>query len=103
MSELTVDALVQWHQQTDDARALEIITRLTRFLRDVGTNYFRGNPLNDSFLAPTICYKGGDENLRILVPLYGAALGKDGKRMLGGEYEDFEHCTDTTALVAAGR
>lgn len=103
MSELTVDALVQWYQQTDDARALEIIVRLTRFLRDVGTNYFRGNPLNDSFLAPTICYKPGDDNPRILVPLYGAALGKDGKRVSGGEYEDYEHCTDATALVAAGR
>ena len=99
MSELTLDALLQWYEHSQDKRVLEIITRLTRFLRDTGTNYFRGNPANDSFLAPTVCYKPDDANPRNLVPLYGAGLGKDGKRTSDGEYEDFEHCTDATALA----
>ncbi len=103
MSELLLDTVLQWHEVSQDARVLEIIVRLTRFLRDSGSNYFRGNPAKDSFLAPTICYKTGDDDPRMLVPLYGAGINKDGQRVASGEYEDYEHCTDATALVAAGR
>jgi hypothetical protein len=40
MSELLVDALLQYQEQTGDARVDEIFVRLGRFLRDVGTSYF---------------------------------------------------------------
>lgn len=104
MSELTIDVLLQWHELSGDVRVPEIITRLGRFLRDTGANYFRGNPLNDSFLAPAICYNAADEeNPRVLVPLYGAGINAFGVRNTSGEYEDYEHCTDAAALLAASR
>ena len=37
----------------------------------------------------------------MLVPLYGSGLGPDLRRQNFGEYDDFEHCTDATALTAA--
>lgn len=103
MSELSLDTLLQWHEVSSDARVPEIVARLGRFLRDTGSNYFRGNPLGDSFLAPSICYVAGDENPRWLLPLYGAGLNQSGQRDTSGEYDDFEHCTDATALLAAAR
>lgn len=103
MSELALDALLQWHALSSDARVPVIIARLGRFLRDTGATYFRGNPLNDSFLQPSICEVPTDDNKRWLQPLYGVGLDQNGARSLSGEYDDFEHCTDATALAAAAR
>jgi hypothetical protein len=104
MAELAVDALLRYQELTGDDRVDEIFIRLTRFLRDVGSQYMRhGKVLDDRFLAPKACYDPRDgERVRILVPLYGAALRADGTRENAGEYDDFEHCADATALTAAG-
>jgi hypothetical protein len=103
MSELVIDPLLRYQDQTGDPRVDEIFVRLTRFLRDVGSGYFRGNPLGDSFLAPTVCDDRNDlENRRVLVPAYGAGLGEGGRRKYSGEYDDFLHCADVTALTAVG-
>lgn len=102
MSELLIDVLLRYQEQTGDRRADEIFVRLARFLRDVGTAYFDSNPHDDRFLKPSVCYdpsKGVDT--RRLVPLYGSALRRDGTRYNGGDFSDFEHCTDATALTAA--
>jgi hypothetical protein len=102
MSELMVDALLRYEGQTGDARTGEIFIRLARFLRDVGSAYFTNNLLDDSFLHPSVPYNPADgENARRLVPLYGAGLGPDLVRQNFGEYDDFQHCTDATALTAA--
>jgi hypothetical protein len=102
MSELIIDALLRYEEQTGDARPGEVFVRLARFLRDVGSSYFRGNPLDDYFLQPSIPYDPTDiENPRLLVPLYGSGLGPDLVRRNYGDYNDFEHCTDATALTAA--
>jgi hypothetical protein len=101
MSELLIDALLRYEEQTGDTRAGEIFVRLTRFLRDVGSVYFRGNPYDDNFLKPSIRYNPADEDARVLVPLYGAGLGPDMTRRNFGDWSDFEHCADATALTAA--
>ncbi|MCC6996839.1 MAG: hypothetical protein IT370_19665 [Deltaproteobacteria bacterium] len=102
MSELTLDALLAYQAQTDDPRVDEIFIRLARFLRDVGSSYFTSDILPDSFLAPSACYRASDgDNARRLVPLYGAGLAVGGARMTYGDYSDYEHCTDATALTAA--
>jgi len=102
MSELVIDSLLAYQTQTGDARVDEIFLQLARFLRDVGSSYFRGTVLNDFFLSPSVAYNALDGNAaRRLVPLYGAALRADGTRASAGEYSDFEHCPDATALTAA--
>jgi hypothetical protein len=103
MSELIIDPLLQYQAQTADARVDEIFVRLVRYLRDVGSQYMRGDVDGDTFLHPRACYDasaGGDT--RRLVPLYGSGLDASGTRHNFGAYDDFEHCTDATALTAAG-
>jgi hypothetical protein len=101
MTELLVDPLLRYQDQTGDPRVDEVFVRLARFIRDVGSGYFRGNPLGDSFLHPSICDDRNDvENRRMLIPAYGAGIGADGKRKYSGEYEDYLHCADATALTA---
>jgi hypothetical protein len=102
MSELLIDSLLGYQAQTGDARVDEIFVRLARFLRDVGSSYFQGDPLPDTFLRPSVCYdptRGVDT--RMLIPLYGAGLFPNGSRGNYGQYEDTEHCADATALTAA--
>lgn len=103
MPELLIDALLQYQELTNDGRVDEIFVRLTRFLRDVGSNYFRGDPLRDSFLRPTRCFDPTDvEDPRVLVPIYGTGLFADQTRYEGSiEWDDSEHCPDATALTAA--
>jgi hypothetical protein len=103
MSELVVDPLLRFQELTGDARVDDIFVRLTRSMRDNGTNYFHGNPLKDNFLKPSQCWvpNAGDQE-RILIPLYGFGVRADGKRDTSGEWSDFEHCADVTALVAVG-
>lgn len=102
MSELMIDPLLAWQELDDDARVDEIFVHLTRFLRDTGSMYFRGNPLGDTFLAPSVCFDPADtENPRVLFPAYGAGLDETGARVVRPEWDDFEHCADATALTAA--
>ena len=103
MSELTVAPLLAYQEQTGDPRVDEIFIRLTRFLRDVGTSYFKGDPVDDRFLKPSVRYNPDDgADRRVLIPLYGAGLGSDGKRKNSGESDDNQHCLDASALSAAG-
>jgi hypothetical protein len=103
MTELVIDPLLGYEAQTKDYRVDEIFVRLARFLRDVGSQYFRGNPLGDTFAAPAICFDPTDiENPRVLTPMYGAGLRDDGMRYDSSEYDDTEHCPDATALTSAG-
>ncbi|HET7710591.1 MAG TPA: hypothetical protein VFL80_01540 [Thermoanaerobaculia bacterium] len=103
MSELVIDPLLAYQEQTDDPRVDEIFVRLTRFLRDVGSSYFQGNVLPDTFLRPSICFDTArGQDTRMLVPLYGAGVYANGQRYSAGDYNDFEHCTDATALTAVG-
>lgn len=97
MSELTIDALLRWQELTGDERVDEIFIRLARYLRDTGSAYFAGDVLADSFLAPSVCQDGE----RLLVPLYGSGIDGAGVRRTYGDYSDFEHCADATALTAA--
>jgi hypothetical protein len=102
MSELLTDVLLAYQDQTGDPRVDEIFVRLARFLRDTGTSYFDANPADDTFLEPSICYDpAAGEDARRLVPLYGAGRTFDKTRKNQGEYDDFEHCADATALTAA--
>jgi hypothetical protein len=102
MTELLVDPLLRWQEQTGDARVDEIFVRLVRQLRDVGATYFRGGGLGDSFLQPSFCDDPTDGNdRRMLTPTYGGGLNADGKRWLEGQYDDYLHCADATALTAA--
>jgi hypothetical protein len=102
MSELTIDALLRYQELTSDDRVDEIFIRLARFLRDVGTSYMKGDILPDTFMAPSVCDTPADgEGRRMLVPLYGSGIDGDGKRQAYGEYSDYEHCSDATALTAA--
>src|SRR5262249_43456812 len=101
MSELSLDVLLQYREQSEDARIDEIFIRLSRFLRDVGSAYFTRDLLDDRFLAPSVCDDAtAGENERRLVPLYGSGLLANGKRKSFGEYDDMEHCTDATGLTA---
>jgi hypothetical protein len=90
---------------TNDARIDEIFVSLTRFLRDVGTTYERKmDTQNDTFWKPAECKKiAANDEVRLLVPGYGAGLGPDGKRFITTEGDGGrEHCADATALTAAG-
>jgi hypothetical protein len=103
MSELTIDSLLQYQAQTGDARVDEIFVRLVRFLRDVGSQYLTGDVEGDTFLHPKSCYvAGAGATARRLVPLYGSGLAASGVRQNFGQPDDYEHCTDATALTAAG-
>ena len=104
MTELVVDSLIAYQDQTNDPRVDEIFVRLARFLRDVGSSYFSGRGRgDDSFLAPATCYDADAPPTasRRLVPLYGAGLYASGSRENAGESTDYEHCPDATALTAA--
>lgn len=102
MSELLVDPLLQYQALTNNPQVDEIFIRLGRFLRDVGTSYFTKDPVDDTFLSPSVCDdpNAGTQRRR-LIPLYGAGLNASGKRVNKGEWSDFEHCADATALTAA--
>ena len=105
MPVLLVDPLLAYQDQTGDARVDEVFVRLTRYLRDVGTAYFTNSADNedDTFLRPSVPSAPPDaEDQRLLVPLYGAGLDADGRRRQNGEFDDFQHCLDGTALTAAG-
>ncbi len=101
MSELLVDPLLRYQELTGDPRADEIFVRLARGLRDNGTNYFLGNPQEDTFLQPKVCFDPSVDDPRMLVPLYGFGLYPDKKRKTFSDWNDFEHCADATALTAA--
>jgi len=103
MTELVIDSLLAYQGQTNDPRVDEIFVRLARFLRDVGSSYFDGRQrYDDYFLAPAACFDGAStSSARRLIPLYGSGLYADGTRENAGEYSDFEHCPDATALTAA--
>ncbi|AKT39931.1 hypothetical protein [Chondromyces crocatus] len=103
MSAMIIDPLLGWEEQTGDTRVAEIFVRLSRFLRDVGTSYFTNDLLNDSFLSPSVCDNpGAGDNRRRLVPLYGAGIRSNGGRATFGEWDDWQHCADATAITAAG-
>lgn len=105
MPALLVDPLLAYQDQTGDVRVDAIFIRLTRYLRDVGTAYFDNSNLyeDDTFLRPSIPSAPADaEDQRLLVPLYGAGLGVDGQRVPAGEWDDYLHCLDATAITAAG-
>ncbi len=73
-------------------------------MRDTGSSYFKGDVLGDDFLHPSVAFdpNANLDNQRILVPLYGSGVDQKGKRQSYGEYDDFLHCLDATALTAAG-
>jgi hypothetical protein len=78
--------------------------RLARFLRDVGSSYLARERYDDTFLAPAACFDpalSSTTAARRLIPLYGSGLYADGTRHNAGEYSDYEHCPDATALTAA--
>lgn len=101
MSELVLDPLLRYEEVTGDMGVEEIFVRLARSMRDAGTTYFKDNPVGDSFLAPSIPGGGssGGESPRVLVPLYGYGIA-DAKRVPSGEWSDFEHCPDASAITA---
>lgn len=101
MSELVIDPLLRFVEITGERDAEEILLRLARSMRDAGTTYFQKNPLDDSFLAPTRPFTATGEDPRILVPLYGYGIDEKGTRRSEGEWSDFEHCPDATAITAA--
>jgi hypothetical protein len=102
MSELTIDALLGYQSQTNDARVDEVFVRLVRFLRDVGSQYLTSDVEDDTFLAPKSCYDAKASDVRRLAPLYGSGLVAGGARKNFGASDDDEHCADATALTAAG-
>jgi hypothetical protein len=103
MTDLVIDSLVAYQAQTNDPRVDEIFVRLARFLRDVGSSYLARNLHRDYFVAPETCFdpSAGPTVARRLVPLYGSGLYADGTRFFNGEFSDYEHCPDATALTAA--
>jgi hypothetical protein len=101
MSELTIDSLLQYQNQTKDPRVDEIFVRLARYLRDVGSQYLVNDIEGDSFLAPKSCYDPKAGSIRRLVPLYGSGLDAAMTRHNFGLADDSEHCTDATALTSA--
>ena len=105
MPALLVGPLLAYQDQTGDPRVDEIFIRLTRYLRDVGTSYFDNNDdnLDDTFLDPSVpSADPAAEDQRLLVPLYGAGLDESGNRVESGEFDDFQHCFDASAITAAG-
>jgi hypothetical protein len=104
MPALSIDGLLAYQDVTGDDRVDELFIRWTRFLRDTGSSYMRGDLFEDSFLEPSLAWDPNDdlELQRVLVPLYGAAIGVEGEREWSGDYNDYEHCLDASGLVAAG-
>jgi hypothetical protein len=103
MIDLLVDPLLRYQELANDPRVDEIFVRLTRFLRDVGTTYFHKDPLKDHFLSPSVCDDPADrDDRRQLVPSYGSGVAPDGTPRTFGEFEDYLHCPDATAITAAG-
>lgn len=101
MTELIIDSFLGYQQLTGDNRVDEVFVRLTRFLRDVATQYMTSDVFNDYFLRPAVCFNPAEtENPRVLVPLYGAGLLASGARDNQGQYDDYQHCADATALTA---
>ena len=101
MGELTIESLLAYQKMTADPRVDEIFVRLSRFLRDVGSAYVTTKQSDDVFLEPALPFPGRLDQVRHLVPLYGAALDANLTRARYGTAEDGEHCTDATALTAA--
>jgi hypothetical protein len=103
MIALLAEPLLRYEELTGDRRADEVFVRLARFLRDRGTNYFRGDPLKDSFLAPAMCFDRSkpEGQVRFLSVLYGAGLRPDGTRYIASDWADFDHCPDVTLITAA--
>ncbi len=101
---LMIDALLAYQAQTADPRVDEIFIRLTRFLRDTGSAYFRDDVLDDDFLHPSVAYDPDQapSDRRRLVPLYGAGIDGSGKRVSFGDFDDTQHCQDATTLTAVG-
>lgn len=60
----------------------------------------KDNPLGDAFLSPSRPFVIDDEP-RLLAPLYGYGITKEGRRKPSGEWSDVEHCPDATAVTAA--
>jgi hypothetical protein len=105
MPAMLVGPMLAYQDQTGDERVDEIFIRLTRYLRDIGTAYFTNTDDNagDTFLDPAVpSPEPGTEDPRLLVPLYGAGLDADGQRVENGEFDDFQHCFDASAISAAG-
>ena len=105
MPAMLVGPMLAYQDQTGDERVDEIFIRLTRYLRDIGTAYFTNTDDNagDTFLDPAVpSPEPGAEDPRLLVPLYGAGLSADGQRIENGEFDDFLHCFDASAISAAG-
>ncbi len=104
MSELMVDVLLRWQEQSNDVRVDEIFVRLTRGMRDFASAYvWKANSLGDSFLAPSMCDVPADGvHRRMLAPTYGAGIRPGGARAFFGDGTDAEHCTDASAISAAG-
>lgn len=102
MSALLVDPLLRYQEASGDARVGEIFVRLARYVRDTGAMSFTKDPVGDSFLEPKVCYRAADgESARRVEPVYGAGRRADGSRALSSEWDDFQHCPDVSALVAA--
>jgi len=103
MSALLVDPLLRYQEITGDSRVDEVFVRFGRYLRDTGSTYFYGNPIGDTFLRPARCYKPAapSQPVRTLIPVYGAGRRADGSRYVQGNWDDFDHCADATALSAA--
>ena len=103
MSSLLVDPLLRYQTITGDSRVDEVFLQLGRYLRDTATTYFYGNPLGDTFFTPRRCYRpaAAGQPVRTLIPAYGAARRVDGSRYLSSQWDDFDHCSDATALSAA--
>ena len=101
MSELLLDPLLRYEAVTGEHDVDAVFVSLARSMRDAGTTYFKGNPIGDSFLAPKDGRSGAasDDDARILVPLYGYGVDR-GRRITSGEWSDFEHCPDATAVTA---
>lgn len=101
MSELLLDPLLRYRGLTGETDVDAIFVSLARSMRDAGTTYFRSNPLGDAFLTPKEGRSGavGSDDARLLVPLYGYGIDH-GRRVTSGEWSDFEHCPDATAVTA---
>ena len=103
MSELLVDPLRAYQEISGDSRVDEIFIRLGRFLREVGTSYFWSDPIpGTTFISPQAsCYDPADSDPRLLIPPYGAGIDAHGVSQDYGEWDDFEHCADASALTAS--
>lgn len=101
MSELLLDPLLRFEEVSGDASVDEVFVRLARSMRDAGTLYFHNNPIaGTSFLSPPNPMPPSSEDPTVLTPLYGYGVAGAGKRVPSGEWDDFEHCPDASAITA---